>query len=348
MPKKPASRNMPLVRSAVLSNYVGTALTLELDPKLMLEEHSITTSMLNNPDTKISALVISRLLEASAARTGVENFALHMVQGHRLSVLGHLGLAAREAPTVKQLLQFLFRHMHTHNEALTYSLEQDTKGVCITQHCFIPGANQSQRQMREAGLGGIVRILRIFLGSTWVPAQTFFAHSRPGELKLHRALFGNSIAFDAHFDAITFAADDLDTPIAGSNSVIAGYANQLWHKTQRLKLGTVRSSMRQLIVILLPAGRCTLQAVAHELMLEPRTLQRRLQEEHTSFSVVVDDIREKLLDQFIQRSQHQLSDIASLLGFSQLSAFSRWHKNRFGCTAQERRMRMRSNVLSTS
>lgn len=327
----------PLARSAVLSNYVDTALALGLDPKQLLEAHGITLPMLSNPEIKIPVRAISQLLEASAQHINTENFALQMALKYRLSILGHLGLAACEAPTVREFLSFVFQHMHTHNEAVTYTKENGPQTVSIIQYFFLPGGGQDSRQIREAALSGVVRILRIFLGNTWMPVQTYLSHGRPKDLKLHRIFFGNAITFNANFDAITFTESVLDTPIAGSNAVVAGYAKQLWVKTQRLKLGTVRSSMQQLIVVLLPAGRCTLQEVAHELMLEPRALQRRLQEERTSFTAVVDEIREELLNQFIRRSQRQLSDIAALLGFSQLSAFSRWHKVRFGYTAQQRR-----------
>ena len=79
----------------------------------------------------------------------------------------------------------------------------------------------------------------------------------------------------------------------------------------------------------LPAGRVSEAAVARELNLSQRSLQRRLREQGTSFNELLDGIRHELSGQYVTDSSRSFTEIAFLLGFSEPSnfarAFKRWH-----------------------
>jgi AraC-like DNA-binding protein len=51
----------------------------------------------------------------------------------------------------------------------------------------------------------------------------------------------------------------------------------------------------------------------------------------------VDDVRAELAESYLESGKGRLADVADLLGFSALSAFSRWHKRHFGFTLTDRR-----------
>ena len=70
-----------------------------------------------------------RLLEDSAALSGVENFGLRMAETRRLSILGQLGLVARDAPTVRHLLDVIAQYMRVHNGSL---LLRDPDGTLVS------------------------------------------------------------------------------------------------------------------------------------------------------------------------------------------------------------------------
>jgi len=69
--------------------------------------------------------------------------------------------------------------------------------------------------------------------------------------------------------------------------------------------------------------------------IDRKTVQRRLAEEKTSFSEIVDAVRSEMVKQRVCGRERSLSDCAEMLGFSDLSSFSRWFKKRFGCSASE-------------
>jgi AraC-like DNA-binding protein len=74
--------------------------------------------------------------------------------------------------------------------------------------------------------------------------------------------------------------------------------------------------------------------------LSERTLQRRLQEEATSFNELVDDTRRELADQYLRDSQLTLAQVAYLLGFADQSTFFRACKRWFGTSPGEYRSRV--------
>jgi AraC-like DNA-binding protein len=72
------------------------------------------------------------------------------------------------------------------------------------------------------------------------------------------------------------------------------------------------------------------EAVASDLGLSPRTLRRRLSEEHTSFRRIADELRAEMAIKYIRETDLSLDEIASTLGFSEPAAFRhafrRWTK----------------------
>jgi AraC-like DNA-binding protein len=79
-----------------------------------------------------------------------------------------------------------------------------------------------------------------------------------------------------------------------------------------------------------------LSATAKRLGLTARSLQRRLQDEGTSFQALRDETRRALADRYLTEGL-SLAEISFLLGFSEPSAFFRAFKRWTGRTPIERR-----------
>ena len=79
-------------------------------------------------------------------------------------------------------------------------------------------------------------------------------------------------------------------------------------------------------------GDFKLARVAAKLAMSPRSLQRRLLEEGAVFKALVDDTRLRLALDFLRHGGHTLTEIAFLLGYSEVSAFHRAFKRWTGLT----------------
>ena len=83
--------------------------------------------------------------------------------------------------------------------------------------------------------------------------------------------------------------------------------------------------MRQAILRRLPEATCTSAAVAADLGVSRRTLNRRLVGAGLSFGGVLAQVRLDLARQYLAGGRLSMTQIAGLLGFSALASFSRWH-----------------------
>jgi AraC-like DNA-binding protein len=90
--------------------------------------------------------------------------------------------------------------------------------------------------------------------------------------------------------------------------------------------------VRKLVFALLPTGECAAERIAQQLGVHRKTLHRHLALHDIGYSSIVDGVRVDLVERYVENSRRPLSDVAVLLGFSSLSAFSRWFSGRFGCS----------------
>jgi AraC-like DNA-binding protein len=125
----------------------------------------------------------------------------------------------------------------------------------------------------------------------------------------------------------------LDSPNPGADPVMARYAQRLLGRSLDTQ-ARMSDRVRQLIVLLLPRGLCRVEVVAQHLGIDRRTVARRLADEQTSFSALVNGLRRDLFARYRAEGARTLTDVSSLLGFSAPSAFSRWHRQQFGGAAR--------------
>lgn len=334
-----------LVRSAVLSNYAEIARSVGLDPYHMLQTVGLSQACLVERELKIPTTAVRRLLEDSAALSGVENFGLRMAETRRLSILGQLGMVARDAPTLRHVLDILIQHMRLHNESLMLHIEE-SGGLAAIRQDFLVKERGAMRQSVELSLGALMRILSIFLADEWSPRRVCFVHQSPVDLSLHRRMFGAAVEFGCEFDGIICKSSDLDIPIASSDPVMAGYARRQLENTVSLDPKSIEKEVRQLVLILLPTGRCSVENVARHLNVDRRTVHRQLERDGLTFSGLVNQARLDLSERYLAHSARTMAEIADLLGFSGPSVLSRWHQAQFGIPASVRRKALMAQATS--
>jgi AraC-like DNA-binding protein len=105
---------------------------------------------------------------------------------------------------------------------------------------------------------------------------------------------------------------------------------------------TIVQEVEQALQHLLPSARASIGNVADSLGMTICTLQRRLDDEGVQFSELLDSIRVREVSRHLEQRHLRLTDIAELFGYSSLSAFSNWYRNRFGQTPRDARRRGRS------
>jgi AraC-like DNA-binding protein len=326
----------PTIRSATLVGYAELARSLGLDPQRLMRRCGLDPSCVSDPETRIDATAVAKLLETSAADSGVEDFGLRLSKARRLSNLGPFSLLVREETTARRAVETLGRYLQLHSELLFLRVE-DAGQLVIMRADIVPGTRMPRRQGIEVFVGYLFRILQELLGPSWKPKRVLFTHSPPANVAGHVAMFGPIVDFDAEFNGIACAAADLEGQLPSADPAMARYARQYLDAMISRPDMTLADKVRWLVRETLPLGRCNVEKVAQHLGVDRRTVHRHLAQSGKTFSSLVDDVRGELAESHLEASRGRLSNVADLLGFSAASAFSRWHKRHFGFAPSERR-----------
>ena len=325
-----------LVRAAALTRYAEVARAAGLDPHRMLVDAGLSASVLNEPDLRIPSDRAARLLEASAAASGVESFGLRMAESRQLSNMGPVGMLVRDQPTLRDSLVVMLRYHAMLNGALSLDIEESA-GTVVIREDVVVGTAQPVRQAVELAIGVMLRLLRGVLGRDWHPRRVCFAHPAPRDISVHLRVFGHCVEFDHDFNGIVCTSSDLDAPNPSADPAMARYAQQLLEVSLQSQTPSMLEDVRHTILLLLPRGRCSIEQVAAHLGVVCRTVQRRLADDGISFSSLVNDLRVELAQRHVVDSDRSLTDVAALLGFSAPSGFSRWYQGQFGCSPTQGR-----------
>ncbi len=317
-----------LVRAAALSNYAEVARQVGLDPNRMLRRVGLDPAVLNNPDSRISVAVVAALLEASAEQSGCISFGLRMAESRQLSDFGAISLLLKHQRTLRDILAIIARYRQLLNEALAIHIEEVNDLVIIREE-LVSEDNLASRQSYELAVGTVFQMFRALLGDRWQTESVHFTHAAPQDLRVHRRLFGLNVRFASDFNGIVCAAADLDQPNPGADPVMASYARQFLETLPKAELGSATLDARKAIYLSLPLGNASIEQIASGLGLNVRTLQRRLDTEKTCFSDLVNEVRRDLVVRYLSNKSYSMLQVAEMLGYSQLSSFTRWFATEF-------------------
>jgi AraC-like DNA-binding protein len=323
-----------LIRSAVLSNYLEVARSVGLDPYRMIAEFRLPPASLTDPEAKISAETVARLLEASAERSRRSDFGLRLADQRTLANLGALALVVREQPTIRKALDILVGYMFLHSEALLLNL-RERDGEVILALAIVVDRPVPIRQGIELGVGFLHRSLQQLFRQQWKPKEICFTYPAPANKDAYRKFFGTNILFNQDFNGIVCSADNMGAAVPAADARMMRHVQQYLDTVAARPNSSMSSSVRECIYTMLPSGLCSAESVAARLGLDRRTVHRHLAREGKTFSAIMDSVRAELVTRYIDNRGRPLALVAELLGFSALSAFSRWFRNEFGCSVSQ-------------
>ena len=333
-----------LIRSATLTHYPEVARSVGLDPRAMMRKVRLPLETLERPDLRIAVTSLRRLLEASAAASGIEEFGLLMAERGALANLGPVALVVREQATIGDALKALARFIHIHHEGMRLLIDARGDAVNLTVR-LRGGVPRAPRQSSEMALGSLHRIIRALAGEDWKPLEAHLMHPPPRNRKYYRNFFGCPITFNSESDALLISRHDLDRPVPSAHPLIAHYLEK------RIEAIDVRprqwdARVAEVVRTLLADGDCSAERVAEHFGCTRRTIHRHLAECGTSFSETLDAERADLALRLIEDRNRPLTAVAEMLGFSAQSAMARWFKGRFGRSITEWRSDAREQALA--
>jgi AraC-like DNA-binding protein len=280
------------------------------------------------------------MLENAARETEQDNFGLLYGRGYRPEMLGLIGEIVLAAPTLGSALEHLATWFPWHQQATETRFVPWGDRWLLTYR-ILDGSVIDRRQDAELTMGMFVNILRTCFGSRWTPEMVMFEHPRPAFWKQHESIFDAEIHWSQPQNAIVFQNAKLDASMPQADrTVLAARTEELWRLTGSSGaprfINRVKGEIRRLL-----ATSCNgVEDLSDAIGMNRWTLQRRLAEEGTSFSALLEETRRGLARSYIAQRQLPLTEIAYMLGYSENSAFTRAFNKWYGASPRTVRLHL--------
>lgn len=327
------------VRAAALSNFAEVARQVGLNPVQTLREMGLDPRVLEDPDLRIPVTSVAELLEIAAERSGCVTFGLRMAESRQLANFGAMSLLITHQPTLRDAMSAIVSYRHLLNEALAASVE-DCGDLVILREELLVEAQRPLRQSYELAIATLFRMVRSLLGPRWRPLSVNFTHAAPPDLSVHRRILGLDVQFGSEFNGVVCVSADLDRANPAADPALAQYAKQFIDTLPFADRKSTTHEVRKAIYLLLPVGGSGIGRVAQSLGINVRTLQRRLAAEGEEFSDLVNGVRRDLIVRYLENRTYSMTRIAEMLGYGQLSSFTRWFVGQFGVSPTVWRRRL--------
>lgn len=285
-------------------------------------------------ENRIAFVAAGRLLHQCVERTGCEHFALLVGQRARLSHLGLLGRLVRHSPTLGEAIRTFSVYQQLDSEGMAkFLIEQDDAAI-LGNIVYQPGV-EFVEQIYDVDVAGTLSIIRELCGAHWRPERVLFSHAKPTDARPYRGFFQAPCRFDAERTALVFPAIMLERRLPNADP-------QQFRKLEaqaRTRDGSgLVFKLRRTLGTLLLAKATSGDEVARLLSMHRRTLNRRLRAEGTTFQELLDEVRFAAACQLLDTARIPVTEIASSLGYSETSAFSRAFRRWSGATPIQRRL----------
>ena len=318
------------IRVAPALAVVAVVRDFGLDPGAILTEAGWSPALLDDPDNIVPYAAVGRLIAVAAARTGCNHFGLLFGQRAGPSVIGALGFAARHAPDVRSALWLLSQRLSLHDRGGVVTFAEDgavaTLGYRVL-HPKVPGSEHITAGSLAIGF----QLMKVLCGPNWQPLETNFSFHRPADVKPYHNLFGDSVRFDAEESAFSFAVNWLDRKVVGADPELQRVLLRAIGEVEISKERSMRDEVRSVLAGMIGHGDINQVAVARTFGLSSRTLHRRLAAHGARFQDLVDEVRCETACRLLENTALPVAQVALMLGYSEVSAFTRSFKRRLAC-----------------
>lgn len=297
----------------------------------------ISPSEAHSAKTRISRSQVVQCARNAISLSRDRQLAFHLGQRFHLTAYGLYGLAILSSNDPRKALRFMVEYHELAIPTVDVSFrEEHHRGVLSIRHrsaLAIDSRPALQRFHLDFNCSAALTGFRDVFGPSFKFDSIDLDYSRPDDAAFYAAAFACPIAYAAEENKLVFDASWLDvTPALGNPitySMVAGLVAELCDNILReLELHAgVAGKVRRVLLESMPRPLAA-EAIAKRMGMAPRTLRRRLAEEHTSLRKVHAELKKQLALKYLSNTKLTIEDIAELLGFSDAAnfrhAFRRW------------------------
>ncbi len=289
---------------------------VNLDPDLLFEPGA------RYPLSGISGLwrEMERLIEDPC-------FGLKTADHYHPSHFGTIGYAMLASGSVRLGLERLIRYYRVVSDARFGELiDEPDKSLMHIKLNWVEEEPWSAAR-EDAALTFILSSCRLNFKKRLDPRRVEMTHNQYACLGAYENYFKCRVKLERPAPLISFAVADADKQLRTGDEYLAQYHDRIMEDyISRLSSVRLIRSVQKMLVSRLPDGIVTVDAVARHLGMSTRKLQRELKLEGTTYQKLLNRTRKELAQRYVRDISNDLTEVAFILGFSDLSTFSRSFK----------------------
>ena len=257
-------------------------------------------------------------------------------------------MLAALVPTMRDFFELGPKYQKLHVNSFSYHYAENIKTNQVECELRVHPLSPPCHQFVEHVMAVIALMVRRNFGDGHF-IRLAFQHNAPADLSWHEKVFQCPVEFNADkniaYMPLSFLDMKLDSRVGGRlrklQPIVSTYLDRKINKNPLFK-----SSMAHTVERLLPSifgiRKSGMQDVARILDISPKKLQRLLNEEGTTFSDIVNDVRENMTKRLLFESDIAVSHIAVLLDYASSESFNTACKRWFGVSPSQYRIETRA------
>jgi len=305
----------------------------------LLREAGLSEEQLRDPDARIPLSAVARIWQATISRSPDPMLGLRLGVNVRARQFGLVGYTLLFSRTLGGALERLARYSRIVSDLLVVELEASAEATWV--RLDVQPALRALRPAADARLAALVAVCRELSGTPIAPLAVEFPYRRPGDVKDYEKFFRAPLEFSCLCTSFLLGREDLARPVVSSDDALTGYLERLAEQVLSA-LGaerTIHDQVRRILWQEMTEGVLSVGRAARCLGLSPRTLQRRLREEKTTFAAVLAELRQEMAQPLLRDGRLAVSEVAFLLGYEDVTSFQRAFRHWFGVSPREFRRR---------
>lgn len=288
----------------------------------LLTSVGLGRSDFGDPETVVSFRTIDALLRHSAEATGCSHLGVLIGREASLSSLGVVGFLMQASPSVGDALRLLQRHLQVQDRGAVVQFDVRGSAACLGYRVVVTGLAAVDQIHVMAGLVGC-NVMRALCGAEWRPTEVQLPFSSPRDRSPYRDAFHAPLRFDAERLTIVFPSAHLASPPPTADPLLWRLMSERVQQLESAMDLTSMDQVRRLLRSMVFEDTCSPETIAERLGTSLRSLHRHLAAAGTSVRKLREEVRADAACQMLTSTGKSATEIASLLGYSELSAFTR-------------------------
>jgi AraC-like DNA-binding protein len=320
------------------------------EEQALLAREGLSMRELADPDARIGHRAALELVAGAGSRCGRPEIGLLAAELLAPGDFDVLEQAVRSCATLREAIELSGRYLPlVHGAQRSHLREEGEHAIWELQSADdVPPLPASNDYAVACALALCDRYLRV-RGQAWV-SEVHLRHTTPTSHEAYARVFkGALLRFGRRHNALIFPRGCLDTPMLLAHPGLRSiYEAQLQARLERMHSSrAVSLRVRQVLEEQLRRGDAGISSVASRLGLNVSALRRELADEGTTYRKLRDDLRGELAERYLSDKGRTVSEVAFLLGFATVAAFSKAFRRAHAVPPSAYRASLRRSALQS-